>query len=713
MTAEIGGSPTVLTLGQATQLDSGATLTVNSDGSFVYDASTSTGFAALEDGDSAADSFTYQVADGSGGTASAAVSLTVFGTPSTTVPADQSINQNASLVFSAANSDAIAVTNVDAASNEFDETVSVQNGTLTLVNGLGSVTFVNGTSNGSATIEFTGTVSQVNAALDSMTYQPASGFTGSDLLQISSVDATDGFAALDSVNVAVSIPSTTGVTADVSPSVYGQTVTFTATVAAASGFSGTPTGTVQFEIDGSDYGSPVTLNGSGQATITDSELSVGSHSVTAFYSGDGNFASSDDSGSPLSQTVGQDSTTTTLSSSASPALSGSSITFTATVAANSSGNIPTGTVEFWDGTTDLGPGTLSGGVATLTTSALSAGDHTISAIYSGDTNFVTSTSSDLNQAVDLASTTSLSSSLSSSVFGQSVTLIATVAPSVGSGTPTGTVDFYDGTTWIGSGTLSVVGGYDVATFSTSVLAAGDHPAITAVYEGDPTYYTSTSSASDVDVGQDGTTTSVGADTNPSAYGQTVTFTATVSAASPGSGTPTGTVQFQIDDSDYGSPVSLNGSGQATITDAALSLGDHTVTASYSGDSNFTASDPLDQTVDQATTSTVLTASANPALVSTSITFTAIVTANSPGSGTPTGSVEFWDGATDLGPGTLSGGVATYSTSALSLGDHTITAVYSGDTNFVTSTSSDLDELSFSRARQRSPLRPTHRCLGKR
>ena len=85
---------------------------------------------------------------------------------------------------------------------------------------------------------------------------------------------------------------------------------------------------------------------------------------------------------------------------------------------------------------------------------------------------------------------------------------------------------------------------------------------------------------------------------------------------------------------------------------------------------------------------VVVSSANPSVFGQSVTFTATVTANAPGSGTPTGTVTFMDGSTTLGTGTLNGsGVATFSTSGLSVGSHSITAVYGGDTDFTTSTSS--------------------------
>jgi len=94
-----------------------------------------------------------------------------------------------------------------------------------------------------------------------------------------------------------------------------------------------------------------------------------------------------------------------------------------------------------------------------------------------------------------------------------------------------------------------------------------------------------------------TTTTISATPNPSALGQSVKLTATVST-DPASGTPTGSVQFIIDGANFGSAVALGAGGVATITDSALSVGTHTVTAVYSGDTTHTAStsDPLTQTV---------------------------------------------------------------------------------------------------------------------
>jgi hypothetical protein len=154
------------------------------------------------------------------------------------------------------------------------------------------------------------------------------------------------------------------------------------------------------------------------------------------------------------------------------------VTFTAAVT-SSLGAPPDGeTVKFMKGATVLGTGVLSGGSANFTTSALPAGTNAIKAVYGGDSNFLGSTSKAVSQVVSKATTTTtLVSSLNPSNVGQSVTFTASVAPEF-SGTPTGKVAFYDGTTLLK--TVALSGG--AAEFTTSKLAEGSH-SITATYNG--------------------------------------------------------------------------------------------------------------------------------------------------------------------------------------------------------------------------------------
>ena len=273
-----------------------------------------------------------------------------------------------------------------------------------------------------------------------------------------------------------------------------------------------------------------------------------------------------------------------------------------------------------------------------------------------------------------ATTTGLSASPASpSTFGASVTFTATVTPSGGSGTPTGTVTFKDGSATLGTPTLS--GG--IATFTTS-LSGGSH-SITAAYGGDSSFSGSTSSTLPYTVNAAGTTTGLSANPTSLLYGQSTTLTATVTSGA------TGTVTFFDGGASLGTS-SLSG-GQATLSISTLPVGTRSITARYNGSANYapSTSSAVQVTVSQATTTTALSSSSPTSTVGQSVTFTATVTPAT--SGTPTGSVTFFDGAATLGSGILnSSRQATFSTSSLSAGTHSITAAYGGDTNFMGSTS---------------------------
>src|SRR5947199_2448194 len=134
--------------------------------------------------------------------------------------------------------------------------------------------------------------------------------------------------------------------------------------------------------------------------------------------------------------------------------------------------------------------------------------------------------------------------------------------------------------------------------------------------------------------------------SPTAYGQTVTFTAAVTSTA---GTPTGTVTFKDGTTTLGTGT-LNASGQATFTNSTLSVGGHSITAVYAGDINFKTSTSLAvmQTVNKTDTSAALTSSLNPSTLTQTVTFTATVSAVAPGGGVPAGPVTFKDGTTTLG-----------------------------------------------------------------
>jgi hypothetical protein len=423
------------------------------------------------------------------------------------------------------------------------------------------------------------------------------------------------------------------------------------------------------------------LDGTGQASFTTTALALGGHSVTASYAGDANFTGI--TSAAVAPSVSQAATTVALSSSGTPSAVGQPVTFTATVTAQAPGSgTPTGTVVFLDGTTELGRADLDAtGVAAFTYGALSAGGHAITASYLGDTNFTAGTSGALTQDVSatlIATTTALTSSAQASVYSQSVTLTAVVTPGSGTGVPVGLVTFLDGAVVLGTATLDATG---QATLTTALLAVGNHN-LTAMYGGDGTYSANTSPVLAQAVSQAATSTTLTSDTAAAVYGQAITFTARVGAVGPATGVPTGTVTF-LDSTTVLAVVALDATGSASFN-TTLPLGGHSITVAYGSDGNFLAStsDALSQSVGQAATTAVVQSSASPSAPTQPVTFTATVRAVAPGAGTPTGTVVFLDGTTELGRAALDGnGVATFTYGGLDVGSHDITASYLGDANF--------------------------------
>ena len=269
------------------------------------------------------------------------------------------------------------------------------------------------------------------------------------------------------------------------PSNPNQSITLTATI--TSGITTEPTGTVTF-VDGTVAIGTSSLNGRGVATFSTSNLSLGTHELTAVYSGDGNFAGS--TSVVLSQLVQQGSTNTTLNSSANPSALDRSITLTATVSSGGA-TVPTGSVKFEDGNATLGTSSLNGvAAAYLSIAILAAGTHSITAVYSGDTNYAPATSSVLSQIVQRAnSSVSLSMTPAAANLNQSVAFSVNVTPAV-AGTPTGTIALLDGSNQIGTSALS---GSGAATFFVATLSAGSH-VISATYSGDSNFNSSASTA---------------------------------------------------------------------------------------------------------------------------------------------------------------------------------------------------------------------------
>lgn len=434
-----------------------------------------------------------------------------------------------------------------------------------------------------------------------------------------------------------------------------------------------PTGSVVLK-DGSATLQTLALDAQGVAApYATTALTVGQHTLTASYAGDSNNAAG--ISAPVVVTINKISTTTKISSSQNPASGGASLVLQASVTPASTNSVAgslSGTVTFMEGSTVLGTGTVtSAGVATLTISSLTVGSHTITASYSGNDNYAASNAeSPLIQVIQLAQTkTELTSSLNPSIAGNNVTLTAVVS---GDGAiPAGTVAFMDGALQIGIATLNSGG---QATFATAALAAGTH-ALTAVYSGDAKDATSTSTVLSQLVKQATTQISLVSSSNPATAGTSITFLATLSSDG---GLPTGSMTLREGATTLATSA-MSATGAAQFTLSTLSVGTHTLTAEFAGDANHAASisNILTQVVNYASSGLTITTSQNPSVYGTSVLFTANVT----GEGQqPTGSVIFSDNGTVLGTQLLStAGVATYSTANLTIGTHTITATYTGDT----------------------------------
>jgi sugar lactone lactonase YvrE len=362
------------------------------------------------------------------------------------------------------------------------------------------------------------------------------------------------------LNQVATTATATSAAADITTPAYGQTVQLSASVVPPP-----LAGAIRF-LDGTTVLATVTMQ-NGAATLSVASLSVGVHPITAAYSGDGaGFLGS--TSAVLTESVGRAATTVTAASSANPSVAGQPVTLSAAVSPAGA----TGTVQFLDGATSVGVATVGSGAASLTTSALTAGSHSITAVYSGDGNYAASTSAAVTQTVSkAASSVALGSSLNPSTSGQLVMFAATVSPT----SATGTVQFLDGATVLGTVALSA----GSAVLSTTALSAGSHT-ITAAYSGNANFNSASSAIPQTVKGL--TATSLGSNNASVIFGQTVQFTASVSP-----GAATGSIQFKDGASLLGT-VTVN-AGSAVFATFSLAVGTHSITAAYSGDGGNIAS----------------------------------------------------------------------------------------------------------------------------
>ena len=264
--------------------------------------------------------------------------------------------------------------------------------------------------------------------------------------------------------------TTTAVGATPNPTVFGQTATVTATVSVVAPGAGTPTGSVTF-LDGATALATVPLTG-GSASASASALAPGAHDQRAVR-GDADDTPARRRRCSFHREPGHDDDSRRSDAESNGVRQTATVTATVSVVAPGAGT-PTGSVTFLDGATPLATVPLTGGSASVSTSALAPGVHTISVQYSGDADDTPSTSAPVSFPVSQdTTTTAVGATPNPTVFGQAVTVTATVlvvAP--GAGTPTGSVTFLDGATPLA--TVPLTGGS--ASASTSALAPGERSA---------------------------------------------------------------------------------------------------------------------------------------------------------------------------------------------------------------------------------------------
>jgi hypothetical protein len=371
------------------------------------------------------------------------------------------------------------------------------------------------------------------------------------------------------------------------------------------------------------------------------------------------------------------------------------VSFTATVAPVEPGaGVPTGAITFLDGSTVLATGTLdaNGQAFLFLETGLPSGTNSLTASYGGDGNFQASTSAAtvITVGAPAATATALTASATSSVFGQPVTLTARVTSS--GGTPTGSVAFFEDGAVAGIVPVDASG---VATF-TVAPGVGTH-SLTAGFLGNSTFAASSSAAVTETVSKASTTTTLSASVNPAVTGKSVVFTATVAPVAPGAGVPTGTVTFKDGNVILGK-VTVDANGQATFSTRFSVKGNHTITAVYSGDSDFVGNsqavtEQVNAGPSRKATTAALVASASPASVGQTVTFTATVSGPAGTTGMPTGTITFFVGNKAVATVTLDAtGKARLTRRFWAAGKFTIRAAYSGDSNFAASSQSLIEQV---------------------
>jgi len=464
--------------------------------------------------------------------------------------------------------------------------------------------------------------------------------------------------------------------------------------ASASSPNGNATGMITFK-GGSNTLGTAALASNGVAELQTSTLPAGSDSLTAVFPGDASFQAS--TSAPVSLTVMPAVTLTQLLYTYSGSIAGSPVPLSVTLTSDSAGVAPTGTVTFEDGGKTLsaapligvGPGatSLAGGTASYSTSTLAAGTHNITAVYSGDTNYATSTSSAVSVAITPAQASMVLVPPSNGTpINQPVPITVKLIQTLNNGLqlPTGSITLtYNGVT---TAPVTLSNAQAMVTIPANSLPVGT-ATVTANYSGDQ-YYSATSSSTGVNMIGTGTIAPsivvlppMGVVNYPVGVGVTI-------GGASGSPTATGSVSM-TNGANYSASAPLaNGSATFTIQ-SGLQPGPNTLTVTYLGDSNFTPG----------TGAASVTVFANPIInfspaggtiaVNQPLSVTASI-GSYPNVPAATGTVTLSSGSYTSSPVQLNAGTAAFTLPAnsLAVGSDTLTATYSGDSNYSPGTNTE-------------------------
>ena len=374
----------------------------------------------------------------------------------------------------------------------------------------------------------------------------------------------------------------------------------------------------------------------------------------------------------LTQLIQPTSIAVTLAASANPSLFGASVSFTARAAAT--GATPTGAVSLMEAGSVLSTAKLdASGQAVFQLASLPVGAHALAAAYDGDATHDAATSPTLTEQVLQVTATTLAGAPARTLAGTPLTLTAHVGAATGKAI-TGTVTFRDGAASIASVSVDGTG---TALFTSSTLAAGPH-SFAAAYGGDTLNATSASLPLLQTLDLADTATTFATSANPSFAGAPLTLTAMVTG---NGGALTGSVAFL----DNGNPLTTvaltqigTQAGSARVILSNLAPGVHLLSAAYTGDPYDRASTSPGTTQQIAQHTTVaLSSSANPSLLTDTVTFS-INVANGVPATPPSGTVTLTDGSATLAVLPLAGGEASYTMAAPALGNHALLASYEGD-----------------------------------